>query len=130
MAAIDGDDLVITVTERYIVGGPTKRYSRGTMDIVGTGTYTTGGISLAKISPAVPAHKRFGMDRQLDEVRIVGSLVDSNPGTSSVTDFDYKFNPVTKALVLYVSDDTDLDDEVGTGVAPGPRRLHWQANGW
>lgn len=127
MASIDGDDLVVTVTERWIEG--VKRYSRGTIDVVGTGTYTTGGVTLVGVSPAIPAVKRFGMDRQLDELRIIGAQTDSDPGSSSTTNFAWGYNPTLKTLVAYVSDDTDRDDEAGA-VAVGPIRLLFVASGW
>lgn len=129
MAALDGADLVVTVNERWIEG--VKRHSRGTVDIVGTGTYTTGGIAL--VNSAIPAVKRFGMDRQLDVLIIQGSQVDSDPGTSSTTNYVYGYNPTLKTLAVYEEEGTAAGGpllEADTSEAPGPRRLRFYAIGW
>ena len=129
MAALDGDDLTVTVTQRWIEG--VKRHARGTIDIEGTGTYTTGGITLVGVSPATPAVKRFGMDRQLDVLVIQGSQVDSDPGTASTTNYVYGYNPTLKTLAVYQSaGDGDVLDEADTSEVPGPRRLQFYAIGW
>lgn len=131
MAALDGDDLTIVVTERWIDG--VKRHARGTILIEGTGTYTTAGVTLAGVSPAVPAQKRFGMDRQLDLLVISGSQVDADPGTSSTTNYVYGYNPVTKALVIYEEEGTAAGGpllEADTSEVPGPRLLSFYAIGW
>lgn len=131
MAALDGDDLVVDVVEVWISG--VKRHARGTLDIVGTGTYTTGGLLLAKVTPSVPAAKRFGMDRQLDVLIINGSQTDADPGTSSTTQYVYGYNAVTKALVVYEEEGTAAGGpllQADTSEVPGPRRLNWYAIGW
>ena len=129
---LTASDLTVVVTERWIEG--VKRHSRGTLTLAGTLEYTTGGILLngptAALTPAAP--KRFGMDRQLDVLLVNGDNLDLVPGTSSTTSFEYQYNPVTHALVLYETGaaTTDPLTEAPNNRVPGRRSLRFYAVGW
>ena len=131
MAAITASDLTIVVTERWIEGK--KRYSRGTITMPGTLTYTTGGIPLngptAALTPA--AQKRLGLDRQLDVFVINGDYTTPTMGTDSTTGFDYKLG-VTKSLALYETGaaTTSALKEAPATTVPGRRTLKFYAVGW
>lgn len=131
-ADLTASNLTVVVTERWIEG--VKRHSRGTLTMEGTLEYTTGGILLdgptAGLTPSAP--KRFGMDRQLDVLLVNGDNLDLAPGTSSTTSFEYQYNPVTKALVLYETGaaTTDPMTEAPNNRVPGRRSLRFYAVGW
>jgi|SRR5690349_13667418 len=129
MAELAATDLTIDVTEVVIAAVPKKRISRGTMVIAGTNDYTAGGLPVA--TATVSAAKRFGMDRQLDNVEFYGDVADLDPGTASTTSFLYKYNPSTGKIVLYqAAGDGDAFDEADGSTVVGPRTLRWEAIGW
>jgi hypothetical protein len=129
MAELAAEDLTIVVTDRSIAGSPKKRHNHGTMAIAGTDDYTAGGLPVALT--AVSAAKRFGMDRQLDYVSFYGDVADGDPGTASVTSFQYSYNPLTEKIVLYqAAADGDAFDEADGSTVVGPRTVHWYAIGW
>lgn len=127
MAALDAADVTVVVEQRWISG--VKRHSVGTLTIAGTDTYPTGGIPLGTTLQA--GAKKFGMDRQLDVLEVVGS--GDADTAANTTEYVYGYNQGAGTLVLYEEEATAAGGpllEADTSEVPGARTVRFYAIGW
>jgi hypothetical protein len=117
MAALTAASWTVTLTERWMEGP--KRYSRGTIALAGTDTYPTAGVPL-------PTKDKFGMVRQLDDLRFIGQ---STGTTQYLTNYD----PTNNKMLFYEEEAAAAGGpllECDTAEVPGARTYHFVAVGW
>lgn len=120
MAALTAASWTLTNTDRALVATLKKRVTYGTLVLAGVDTYPTGGIPL-------PAKEKFGMVRQMDDLRLIAQ--DTNATTQYLTNFD-KTNHKLQVFEEEAAAAGGPLLEADVAEVPGPRTYRFVATGW
>lgn len=114
MADINANNFTVTVTERWQTGR--KKYSRGSLALVGTDNYVAAGVPL-------PAISNFGFTRQMDSLNL-------DQADNSANAYTTHFDSANQKLLLYRGGAANAALAQMGSAAVGNRTWNFLASGW